>query len=49
MYFSISLFLESQYVQLVIEKDVNELKAEVKEAIQAKNTAEANQRAITLG
>ena len=28
---------------------MNELKAEVKEAIQAKNTAEANQRAITLG
>ncbi|CBY43396.1 unnamed protein product, partial [Oikopleura dioica] len=31
------------------EKDVNELKAEVKEAIKAKNTAEANQRAISLG
>ncbi|CBY38956.1 unnamed protein product [Oikopleura dioica] len=32
-----------------LEKDVNELKAEVKEAIKAKNTAEANQRAISLG
>lgn len=32
-----------------LEKDVNELKAEVKEAIKAKNTAEANQHAITLG
>ena len=41
--------MEAKIIQPLLEKDVNELKAEVKEAIQAKNTAEANQRAITLG